>query len=130
MRDRSPLHHVADGTADLFEPLGRILATLATRPQYLPEWPDGQRALPNEILHSALFTCRNRKQPRMFMKDEDIAVIGDGQVVYRGEELRQDDELVWMHLMHLMKKLPLGECVGAGGVRPSRSQVEDAILAT
>ena len=28
--------------ADLFEPLGKILATLATRPRYLPEWPDGQ----------------------------------------------------------------------------------------
>ena len=111
MRDHAPLQHSADSNADLFEPLGRILATLATRPHYLPEWPDGQRALPNEILRSALFTCRNRKQPRLFIKDEEIAVIGDGQVVYRGEELRQDDELVWMHLMHLMKKLPLGECV-------------------
>ena len=111
MRDHSPLHRVADGTADQFEPLGRILATVAGRPKYLPEWPDSQRALPNEILRSALFTCRNRRQPRMFMKDEEIAVIGDGQVIYRGEELRQDDELVWMHLMHLMKKLPLGECV-------------------
>lgn len=111
MRDQSPLQHPGDGTADQFEPLGRILAAVAGRPKYLPEWPDSQRALPNEILRSALFTCRNRKQPRMFIKDEEIAVIGDGQVVYRGEELRQDDELVWMHLMHLMKKLPLGECV-------------------
>lgn len=67
--------------------------------------------MPNEILRSALFNCRNRKQPRMFMKDIEIALIGDGQVIYRGEELRQDDELVWLHLMHLIKKLPLGECV-------------------
>jgi hypothetical protein len=101
----------AEGDADLFEPIGRILAGLAARPKYLPEWPDGQRALPNEILRSALFTCRNRNQPRKFLKDEEIAVIGDGQVIYRGEELRQDDELVWMHLMHLIKKLPLGDCV-------------------
>ena len=101
----------AEGDADLFEPIGRILAGLAARPKYLPEWPDGQRALPNEILRSALFTCRNRNHTRVFMKDAEIAVIGDGQVIYRGEELRQDDELVWMHLMHLIKKLPLGECV-------------------
>lgn len=47
----------------------------------------------------------------MFLKDAEIAVIGDGQVIYRGEELRQDDELVWLHLMHLAKKLPLGTCV-------------------
>lgn len=45
------------------------------------------------------------------MKEVEIAVIGDGQVIYRGEEVRQDDELVWMHLMHLIKKVPLGECV-------------------
>jgi hypothetical protein len=93
---------------DSFE---EILASFATRPKYLPEWPDGQRAMPNEILRSALFNCRNRNIPRVFMKEVEIAVIGDGQVIYRGEELRQDDELVWMHLMHLIKKLPLGECV-------------------
>ncbi len=80
-------------------------------PKYLPDWHEGQRAMPNEILRSALFNCRNRNQPRLYMKDTEIAVIGDGQVFYRGEELRQDDELVWLHLMHLVKKHPLGECV-------------------
>ena len=97
--------------SDISESFEQILASLASRPKYLPDWPEGQRAMPNEILRSALFNCRNRKQPRMFMKDIEIALIGDGQVIYRGEELRQDDELVWLHLMHLMKKLPLGECV-------------------
>ena len=97
--------------SDISETFGQILASLASMPKYLPDWPEGQRAMPNEILRSALFNCRNRKQPRMFMKDTEIALIGDGQVIYRGEELRQDDELVWLHLMHLMKKLPLGECV-------------------
>jgi hypothetical protein len=94
--------------SDSFE---QILASLAARPKYLPEWPDGQRAMPNEILRSALFNCRNRNLPRVFMKEAEIAVIGDGEVIYRGEELRQDDELVWMHLMHLIKMLPLEECV-------------------
>lgn len=88
-----------------------LLASIAARPKYLPDWPENYRALPNEILRSALFNCRNRNLPRMFMKEVEIAVIGDGQVIYRGEELRQDDELVWMHLMHLIKKSPLGECV-------------------
>ena len=88
-----------------------ILAGLAARPKFLPDWPEGQRAMPNEILRSALFNCRNRKMTRRFMKEEEIAVIGDGQVIYRGEELRQDDELVWLHLLHLVKKTPLGECV-------------------
>src|SRR3974390_1604852 len=77
--------------SDISESFEQILASLASRPKYLPDWPEGQRAMPNEILRSALFNCRNRKQPRMFMKDIEIALIGDGQVIYRGEELRQDD---------------------------------------
>lgn len=105
-----PVHSDAS-TPRMPESFEQILASLASRPKYLPEWPEGQRAMPNEILRSALFNCRNRKRPRMFMKDAEIAVIGDGQVIYRGEELRQDDELVWLHLMHLAKKLPLGACV-------------------
>ena len=91
--------------------LQELLASIAARPKYLPDWPESHRVLPNEILRSALFNCRNRNLPRVFMKEAEIAVIGDGQVIYRGEELRQDDELVWMHLMHLIKKCPLGECV-------------------
>lgn len=97
--------------SEIGESFEQILASLAAKPKYLPDWPEGQRAMPNEILRSALFNCRNRRKPRMFMKDVEIALIGDGQVIYRGEELRQDDELVWLHLMHLIKKLPLGECV-------------------
>lgn len=94
-----------------FESFEEMLLRLSRRPKYLPEWYEEQRAMPNEILRSALFNCRNRKQPRLYMKDAEIAMIGDGKVIYRGEELRQDDELVWLHLMHLVKRLPLGECV-------------------
>ena len=68
-----------------------LLASIAARPKYLPDWPESYRALPNEILRSALFNCRNRNLSRKFMKEVEIAVIGDGQVIYRGEELRQDD---------------------------------------
>lgn len=99
------------GTPKLPDSFEQILASFASQPKYLPEWPEGQRAMPNEILRSALFNCRNRKQARMFLKDAEIAVIGDGQVIYRGEELRQDDELVWLHLMHLAKRVHLGACV-------------------
>lgn len=99
------------GSVSFQEAFRDILAELAAKPKYLPEWPEVQRTMPNEILRSALFNCRNRKQPRQLMRDVEIAVIGDGQIVYRGEELRQDDELVWLHLVHLIRKRPLGECV-------------------
>lgn len=101
-----------DSASTPFSELFRdLLADIAARPKFLPGWPEGQRAMPNEILRSALFNCRNRNQPRLFMKDAEIAMIGAGTVIFGGEELRQDDELVWLHLMHLAKKLPLGECV-------------------
>lgn len=106
-----PDEPVTNELVEKSESFEQLLARLARMPKYLPEWKEEQRAMPNEILRSALFNCRNRNQPRLYMKDAAIALIGDGQVIYRGEELRQDDELVWLHLMHLVKKLPLGECV-------------------
>ena len=44
----------------------------------LPLWNEDQRGIPNEILRSALFTARNRKQKRRDLKADTIAVIGDG----------------------------------------------------
>lgn len=72
---------------------------------------DLQRILPNEIIRSALFNARNRKQKREYLRSVDIAVIGGGRITYRGEELRQDDAAVWMHLIHLSKNTLIGELV-------------------
>lgn len=77
--------------------------------QQLPLWADELRCLPNEIVRSALFNARNRKQPRAYIKNADIAVIGGGRITYRGEELRQDDETVWLQLIHMAKEGPLGQ---------------------
>lgn len=79
--------------------------------EHLPMWPDAARGAPNEIVRSALFNARNRNQPREYMKDVEIAVIGDGQMTYRGEELRQDDATVWMQMVHFAKDLPVGSTV-------------------
>jgi hypothetical protein len=88
----------------------------------LPFWPESQRSAPNEIVRSALFNARNRKQPRQYLSNADIYVVGDGKITYTGEELRQDDETVWLHLIHLARNVPAGEliefsphafCVGA-----------------
>lgn len=77
----------------------------------LPLWPEVMRSLPNEILRSALFNARNRKNPRSMMKSESVAVIGDGRISYRGEELRQDDETVWLQLVHLARQHVAGQLV-------------------
>lgn len=85
--------------------------SLAVEISQLPLWPDVVRSLPNEILRSALFNARNRKNPRAMMKSEPIAIIGDGRITYRGEELRQDDETVWLQLVHLARQHVVGQLV-------------------
>lgn len=76
---------------------------------YLPMWADLHRGSPNEIVRSALFNVRNRNIKRRYLEDEPIVVFGDGEITYRGQELRQDDEDVWLQLLHLVKLKPLGE---------------------
>jgi len=67
-------------------------------------WGDSMRGVPNEIVRSALFTAKNRNQPRENLKRAVVAVIGDGEILYTGEELRQDDETVWLQLIHLARE--------------------------
>lgn len=78
----------------------------------LPFWRDEVRCMPNEILRSALFNAKNRNQTRRYFKNEEIAVIGQSvRITYTGEELRQNDESVWLQLIHLAKSIPVGSSV-------------------
>jgi TrfA protein len=77
----------------------------------LPLWADALRGLPNEIVRSALFNARNRNLPRSYFEEAEIAVIGGGRITYTGKELRQDDETVWLQLIHLARNKPLGQAI-------------------
>jgi len=77
----------------------------------LPLWSDVVRSLPNEILRSALFNAKNRRAERAMLKSQPIAIIGEGRITYRGEELRQDDETVWLQLVHLARQHVAGQLV-------------------
>jgi len=75
----------------------------------LPIWGNEIRCLPNEILRSALFNAKNRNQPRRYLKNESIAIIDrSAGIKYTGEELRQNDQSVWLQMIHLAKGLPVG----------------------
>jgi hypothetical protein len=75
----------------------------------LPLWDEEIRCMPNEILRSALFNARNRNQPRRYFKNEAIAIIDQSaRISFTGEELRQNDETVWLQLIHLAKEMPIG----------------------
>jgi len=86
-------------------------ASRAVEISQLPLWPDVVRSLPNEILRSALFNAKNRNAERAMLKSQPIAIIGDGRITYRGEELRQDDETVWLQLVHLARQHVVGQLV-------------------
>jgi len=77
----------------------------------MPAWPETLRCVPNEILRSALFNAKNRNMKRIYLHEQDIAVLFNGRITFTGWELRQDDETVWMQLIHLAKQVPPGEPV-------------------
>jgi TrfA protein len=84
----------------------KILADLHADGQ-LTLWREEERGIPNELVRCALFPAKNRKEKREMYKASaplTVPILGGGQVLYFGEELRQDDETVWMQLVHLSKE--------------------------
>lgn len=78
----------------------------------LPAWPETMRCVPNEVLRCNLFNARNRKVKRIeTMPDHDLVVLFNGRITYGGPELRQDDETVWLQLVHLARTAGPGEPV-------------------
>lgn len=70
-------------------------------------WPEAERGIPNELVRCALFSAKNRKESREVYRANmplKVPVIGGGEIKFIGEELRQDDETVWMQLVHLSKE--------------------------
>lgn len=70
-------------------------------------WPESERGIPNELVRCAVFSAKNRKEQREVYRANaplTVPVIGGGEVIYTGEELRQDNETVWMQLVHMSKE--------------------------
>lgn len=105
----APLKTPACLAPELLVILERFRDEIEASPKNLPEWTPTKGASPNEIVRSALFTARNRNRRRVYLKQAEIIVTGGGSILYLGEELRQDDELVWMRLLQLAKGQPLGD---------------------
>lgn len=70
-------------------------------------WSEAERGMPNELVRCAVFSAKNRKEPRVSYPSATplvLQLIGGGEIRYTGEELRQDDETVWMQLVHMAKE--------------------------
>jgi TrfA protein len=83
---------------------------LVTGVIYLPTWREDRRGSPNSFLRSALFAAIQGKDRADFKKVEIFSQQGI-TITYTGEQLNQEDLTVWLALVDLMKKDPLGtEC--------------------
>ncbi|MBR5940179.1 MAG: TrfA family protein [Neisseriaceae bacterium] len=71
------------------------------------------RVLPNDFARSSLFFVKKKGTPRKSMNREKIFHLSEKvEVRYTGEELRaDDDELVWLSLVHYCYDQPLGDAV-------------------
>jgi len=72
-----------------------------------PFWPEPIRAIPSELLRSALFGCMRRGG---FVDGQKLAAWGKTTLTYTGKRLSQFDESLWLQLVHLCR----GQSVSPG----------------
>lgn len=77
----------------------------------LPIWPNDLRGLPNALARSALFCVANQRGSREMFKDKPIAALKGIEITYSGEELRQDDEDVFLQILHIARMSDLSDLV-------------------
>lgn len=74
---------------------------------------NSKRFLPNDYARSSLFSARNKRTPRRTLQREKLFHLHEGigiSILYTGIELRaEDDEIIWLQILHYAKKVPLGE---------------------
>jgi hypothetical protein len=93
---------------------------LRLAPVQIPFWHPDMRAIANELTHCALFSCRDKRKPRLYYSNAPLYVLGqDATVTYTGEELRANDEDVWLTLAHQAREQRAGDII----VRVSSSTI-------
>ncbi len=91
-----------------------------------PLWPEAVRALPTSFARSALFTVGSLKHKREQCKETTIATSAGVDMIFTGEELRQDDEDVFLQLLHLSR----GQAAGAPVVFGTHAMLQELNWAT
>ncbi len=73
-----------------------------------PQWDNDRRGVPNPLIRGGLFTTRV-SSARVAFKSEKIASLSNSNILYTGEELRQDDLSCWMSIVNLGRNKTVGE---------------------
>lgn len=76
----------------------------------LPQWPDHLRGVPWVALRTALF-APVRRGARRALQREKLEAIADWKITYTGFQLDQADLDVYEHVLHLARRIPLGNVV-------------------
>tara|TARA_R110000868_G_scaffold249898_4_gene506372 strand:- start:4381 stop:5163 length:783 start_codon:yes stop_codon:yes gene_type:complete len=78
----------------------------------LPQWLDDQRGMPNALVRAALFNVASATTGKRQLLQQRLLHSVDGLAVrYTGAELRQDDQDVFLQILHLARSQELGETV-------------------
>jgi hypothetical protein len=80
---------------------------LETGVVYLPTWRVDKQGSPNSFLRSALFAAIQGKD-RVYFDEAELFTQQGINVTYTGKQLNQEDLTVWLALVALMRKDPLG----------------------
>lgn len=73
----------------------------------ISQWTNDRRGVPNNLVRGGLFGTNNSGK-RGTLKSKTIASLSNANIVYSGEELRQDDLSVWMSILTKAKNQTLG----------------------
>ena len=103
-KEKTPEKFLAQHGIDMDKPL--ILADFV-------KVKNNFRVMPNDFARSSLFFVKKKGTPRQNFNRKQIAHLSDKvELYYTGQELRaDDDELVWLSLVHSFLKPPIGEAV-------------------
>jgi hypothetical protein len=128
MQPKKNMQSVQAGGGDLVDRIAQVRSKAASRERasptpaprsispmdkvvQLPLWREQNRGVPNAIARSALFTAARKNSPRKQFQDKQIASVDGVEIFYTGEELRTEEDDVFLQLVHLARTLPLGNKV-------------------
>jgi hypothetical protein len=84
-------------------------------PVQLELWSEKVRGLPNTLARCALFTAAGKKEDRTKFSDHIVFSTKGYTLTYSGEELRQDDQDVFLQLVHMTRGVPVGHKLDVTG---------------
>jgi len=82
--------------------------------QVLPLWSEDMRGVPNPMIRSGLFGARNTRTRQNF-DEQSVVSLSNFEILYTGKELLQDDLSVWLALINMASRQPLGDAIFFSG---------------